>query len=271
MSPKALRATLGARSQALVARTIVARLHREISAGREPPVKGNLRTLGYRYVMPVFWRLWPDGPRLAWYTRLIREMRRMVVEWRCFSYRDFDLTDELWEGRRIGDRRPDIVVFAEDYAMVRLNRRIHALHGVTTVTYSGTPSALTTEYTAAHVGEALARLGSRTRLLHLVALTDYDPHGRINGHALQRQLAAYDFPTTHLTWVVGPHLLDPDTLLRVRIPLRRRGAMRAVLNDWMEETGGIDGQPFKLEVSSIPPARLLTAVTDAIDRLPPLD
>lgn len=261
MTPEALAAAFAGVSEGRVVRSLLLRLAREIREGREPRVRGNLRTIGYRYLLPV-WSHIPDLRPENWYIRLVREARRLVTEWNLLSYVELGITDENWEGRRVGDRRPEVIVFGEDLDLVRLMRTVHARHGVTTVVFGG-HSTITTEYTARDVREAMRQL-DRQPPLHLLALTDHDPNGWDNAHALKRTLAHFGFEQSTLHFVVRPDLLTPEELARAAVPLRRRGAMATVLARWLRETGGIGGRAMKLEATSIPPARLLRAIEAAL-------
>ena len=81
--------------------------------------------------------------------------------WSYSQARELDITDELWEERRIGTTRPEGIVFAENVDFTRPFRRLHEAHGVTTVVMNGNPSAISSEYTAAHVLNAMGALGRR--------------------------------------------------------------------------------------------------------------
>ena len=264
MSRPGLQRAFRGASQAVVVRSVMLRLVQEIRAGREPAVGGNLRTAGYRYLLPVWAHLY--GPDAGWYTRLVRETRRLVTDWKLLSYRELDLTDAVWEARRIGGRRPEIIAFAEDLDFVRFMRGVHRTLGITAMVLNGSPSAITSEYTAAHVAEAMETLG-RPSPVHLLALTDYDPHGYDSARAFQRQLACFGLPDSTLTFVVGPGLLTPEERVRAAVPLRRTGAMSAVLTRWMDETGGVDGAPMKVEATSVPEQRLFAALERVVSRI----
>ena len=258
MEAEALVEVFGAASEAVVIRSIVLRLAEEIRAGREPAVRGNLRTLGYRYVLPVWTHLpqvRPDG----WYVRLVRVTRRLVTEWRTVRYADLGITDVAWEGRRIGGRWPEVIVFAEDVDFVRMFREVHQRLGVTTVAFAGSPSAVTLEYTASHVRDAMERLG-RTGPPQLLALTDWDPSGYDNARVVRTRLAELGLEGGQLHLVMRPELLPARILERVSVPIERTGAMASALARWLRETGGIGGQARKLEATAVPEATLMSAV-----------
>ena len=265
LAPRAVAAAFGGASEAVVVRSVVLRVAEEIRVGREPPVRGNLRTLGYRYLVPVWSHL--PGVRLdGWYARLVRETRRLVTDWRALRYADLGITDVAWEGRRIGARFPEVVVFAEDVDFVRLFRDVTERFGVTTVAFAGSPSAVTLEFTASHVGAAMARLG-RAGPLHLLALTDWDPSGYDNARTVQTRLADFGLGRSQLHLVMRPELLPARTLARVAVPITRKGAMARVLARWLAETGGIGGEARKLEATSVPEATLMRAVERTLGEL----
>lgn len=262
LSPAAIAAAFAGASAAAVVRSVVLRLAEEIRAGREPGVRGNLRTLGYRYLLPV-WTHAPSVGATDWYVRLVRETRRQVTDRRALSYRDLDLTDENWESRRIGTTHPRIVAFGEDLDLVRLFRRAHERHGITTIAFGGALSTITAEYTAAHIHEADPDGGR----LHLLSLADWDPSGYDASHALRRHFETFGFDDPSLVFVVRPEILTEDQRARLAVPITHRGAMKKALQRWHHETGGVDGARAKLEATTIPSDQLLQALSSAIHAL----
>jgi len=237
---------------AWLVRTILWQLHQAIQARAEPPIGGNVRTLWYRYVKPVMARL--DDDRDS-YDRVLVQLNRMVFDHRLFNYSGFDLTDLHWETRRIGDRRPDIIVGAEKLSQVRFLREVHALHGVTTLAWSGNPPGVTVENTARHAAEAMAALGRTNRPFRVIALVDYDPEGHSIAAELHRGLTQLGFQAT-LQLPVGPNALTQKQIAAARLPIIRRNKQNvAQLANWLTKTGGVAGDPYRIRIESIPRPR----------------
>lgn len=263
MGPRALRGAFGGASDARIMRSLLLRLRDEIREGRiEQPRGGNLRTIGYRYVLPVWSRL--DHVRAeVWYTRLVRAMRRLVTDWGELGYRDLGISDENWETRRIGTTRPEVIAFGEDLDLFRVFKRAHEALGITAVAFGRGINVVTVEYTAAHVLARLRELGRPPRV-RLLAFTDWDPSGYDNAHVFQRRLADFGVTATSLELMVRPDALPPELLRQAKIPMRRRGAMKVALDRWVHETGGIDGEPYKLESGALGDRRLYELLVAAV-------
>ncbi len=266
-------ANLRAAFQSQRGRLVVARLVRSliwharsaIVQGHEPPVDGNIRTLWYRFIKPVVAKL-PEATeaRLDPYRVMVRELSQMVVDRRLFDYADMGFVDENWENRRIGAGRPHVIVFAEKTGWIRFLRRVHVDWDVTVQALGGQPSALSSEYTARHVREALETAGYDGPV-HLVGLVDWDPAGASLAAAYGAQLRAFGLAVGSTEIVVRPELLDPEA----RAALSRELPDRTLTRRWLADGGGVDGLARGLSAEAVPAAVVKAQVAAAVGRLAP--
>lgn len=235
-------------------RSIVWQAHERILRGLEPPIRGNLRTFWYRFVKPVLAHISAnDAAKSDPYDVMLRVFAELVAEHRLIRYAEFDFTDENWEVRRIGERQPETIVFAEKTGWVRWLREVWERFSVTTLALGGAPSLLTSEYTLAALRAAGLEPG-RTEL-RLIGLVDYDPSGHIIAAAFQQQLASLGWPNSTLSTLISPENYSPQQLEMFAFELPRGQPTKT--QKWLEETGGIGGRALGLEAESIPYERVL--------------
>jgi hypothetical protein len=230
-----------------------------IEEGREPPISGNLRTFWYRWVKPVLAHI-PDDDTAKTdpYDTMLEAFTDLVLELGLFHYRDLDFTDESWENRRIGTTRPEVLVFAEKTGWVRFLRDIHDELGVSTLALGGAPSALTSEYTARDILDAIGGTGP----VQLIGIVDYDPSGAIIANAFQTQLAKTGLPDTTSELLIHPAHYSGDEIEIFRYPLPTHDRTKNIR--WLERTGGIDGLAYGLEAESMPLERVKNLVRVAV-------
>ncbi len=243
-------------------RSVLWQLHAEITAGRAPPVRGNLGSLVYRYIRPPVLRGNPAAAPDP-YECTSDAMRDMVLDWKLFRYRDFDIMDEFWEARRIGTTRPHIIVFAEDVALVRFLREVHEKHGVTTTAFGGAVKAITSEYTAAHVADAMAAQHlPPDHPVHLIGLVDYDPSGDIIADSFRTHLTLLGLNAQKPLKTIHPRHFTQHQLGLYKVPVPN--AHRKVVAKWLARTGGVAGDPYKLDVTAMPRAALHARIAELI-------
>lgn len=238
-------------------RNVIWQALQRIRSGAEPPVYGNLRTFWYRWVKVVLSHISDDDrAQTDPYDVMLSLFVELVLDRRLFSYADFDFTDENWENRRIGTTRPDVLVFAEKAGWIRFLTELHAELGVSVLTLGGSPSALTSEYTAKHVRAVTSAP------VRLVGVTDYDPAGDIIARSFRAQLEAVGLDVADLQTVIHPSRYTPDELRMFRFPLPKREKTK--LANWLKRTGGIDGEPFGLESESMPTDRARNLIRELV-------
>lgn len=218
-----------------------------ISTNKQPTIEGNLRTFWYGWVKPVLARV-PGAleAKKDPYDVMTQTFTEMVFDLELFHYADFDFTDENWENRRIGTTRPAVLVFSEKRGWIRFLRELHEEIGVSVLALGGAPSALTSEYTARHIKEALPE----TKEVKLIGIVDYDPSGAIIANAFQSQLRSAGLFISELNTVIDPRYYSAEEIKIARYPLPK--GEKTKRDKWLEQTGGIDGKAYGLESESMP-------------------
>ncbi len=183
--------------------------------------EGNVRDLFHRYAEPVLARLRPDERLKTEHHQFDVIFTDLIINQRLAAYKSLNITDHLWENRRIGATRPHVLVASEKLGLVRLLRRIHETEDVSTLCLNGYPGAVTCEYTAAHITDAMAA-AAITGPVRIIALVDYGPFGADLAQKLQTMLARVGLQDTTLETPFNPTLLTPGELARARYPIRDR-------------------------------------------------
>jgi hypothetical protein len=231
-------------------KSIIWQVYERIQSGQEPPLFGNIRTFWYRFVKPVLAKISDDEEiKTDPYEIMLRAFNEMIMEQRLFRYADFDFTDEGWEQRRLGTTRPDVLVFAEKTGWIRLLRRWHERWGVSILALGGFPSALTSEYTATHLAPLI---GEKT--VQLIGIVDFDPSGSLIASSFRGQLEASGLKVSEPRLLIEPKHYKDEELRMFAYPLPQ--SQKTKLSNWLEETGGIEGEAMGLESESLPIERL---------------
>lgn len=257
-----------ARGRVVVARVLraairqVVRQNREAAAaGLEPAFKGHGRALWHSLPEQLLARLDALGGSDP-YKRMVEVLSEMVFVRRELVYSELELTDQSWEERRIGDRHPAIIVIAEKRSCFRLLRRVHEARGVTVLATPGFASGVTSELTARHV---LAGTGGVPGVA-VVGLTDYGPSSWVLLDAFCRQLEHFGLEVRRRETVFHPDQV-PASLLRLAArPLPASPNRRKIAARWMAETGGIGGEPLRVDMEVLAPEVLERLVLEAVDR-----
>lgn len=230
-------------------RAAILQLHRRILSAKEEPVQGNIRTVWYRYIKPILSHMHDDDVlKSDPYKIMIRTFASLVKKGQV-RYMDFGLIDENWENRRIGKLHPNIVVFSEKAGWVYFLRKVHEKHSVTTLALGGLPSALTSEYTADHIRKTLG-VEREHSTVHLIGIVDWDPAGDLVARSFENQLNLSGLKHTTLQTVIHPrHYSDSEIdMFKFKLPRRVQSKNR----EWVERTGGVDGEHYGLEAESMP-------------------
>ncbi len=240
-------------------RNLVYQAWLRIQRGEEPPIKGNVRSLWYRFVKPAVLRV-PARDRncAAPDVATSRVLADLVEERRLFDYADFGFTDAAWRNRAIGLLRPHVLMFAEKAAHARLLARVQQQVGASFVALGGAPGACTSEYTARELMAATP--DGPQAAVHLVGLVDHDPSGAIIARAFADQLRSFGLRIASTTTLIHPDRYTTQELAAARLPLPDTSRTRR----WLGAGGGIDGEPWALSVESLPDARLETLLKQAV-------
>lgn len=275
-------------------RSLIWHVHQGIGSGELDPIESNIRSFWYSWFKPIHSHMNPDdvSEKANLYQALTEEFTRLVLDEKLMRYTDFDFTDENFENRRIGTKRPHVLVFAEKRGAIRLLRRINRLTGCSTLALGGNPSALTSEYTARDIRKALVKLRpplislppnidlpdipeppqpapAEPPPIHLIGIVDYDPAGHIIADAFRHHLEQTGLQVASVLSIIEPKHYAPDqiAIFKFNLPKRNKSRNKA----WMKRTGGIDGQPFGLEVESLPMSKIQSLVIEAVTKIPPLE
>ena len=227
-----------------------------ISDGRMDPIEGNLRSFWYISVKPVLSRvgLKVSGQK---YPDIVYSMFvELVTVHRLFRYADFGFIDDRRFHRTIGTQNGQLILFIEKDGMYSILREIAQKHGATAIALNGFPSYMTSEFLI----RDLVKAGLLDRPIHLFGLTDYDPAGYWIEREFASQLQAYGVEVGAAHSIIKPDLLPVELLEIYKYRLR----MSARTKNWLEVTGGINGESYGLEADSLGGKRVRTAFGQAI-------
>ncbi len=228
-------------------RSIIWQVLERIRSGKLKPPPGNLRTFWYRHVKPVLAHIHDDdNAKTDPYDTMLSAFTELVMKNKLCRYSEFDFTDENWEHRRLGTQRPHIILFAEKRGWMRFLKQAHEQWGVSVLALGGAPSALTSEYTAAHLRPLL----KPNVPIHLVGIVDFDPSGWVIAQAFQNQLAQTGLTHTQLHTLIHPKHYSPQELTLFGFPLPK--GQTTLTARWMDKTGGVHGEKRGLEAESMP-------------------
>jgi hypothetical protein len=236
--------------------------YEKIRSGEETPISGNIRTFWYLWIKPVLAHI-PDDDEVKTdpYDTMLKAFTRMIMDLKLFRYADFDFTDENWENRRIGTRRPEVLIFSEKTGWIRFLRDMYDGFGVSILALGGAPSALTSEYTAEHLKYVI----SEEQAVQLIGIVDYDPSGDLIASAFKDQLAATGLPNTTLKNTILPEHYLPEEIELFKYPVTEK--QKTKNNNWLKKTGGINGELYGLESESMPRERLRTLIEQLINNI----
>ena len=241
-------------------RSIIWQILERIRSGDLEPPPGNLRSFWYRHVKPVLAHI-PDDDTAKTdpYETMLAAFTELVMEEKLCRYSEFDFTDENWEHRRLGTQKPHILLFAEKRGWMRFLKQAHERWGISVLSLGGAPSALTSEYTSAHLRPLLQ---PETRV-HLLGIVDFDPSGWVIAQAFQDQLAQTGLTQTSLHTLIHPEHYSPDDLTLFRFPLPR--GQTTLTERWLQKTGGLHGEKWGLEAESMHPDKVRALIKSFIE------
>jgi len=255
LDSRALRRAFGAKKSRRIILTklmksIIWQAYERIQSKEDPPFVGNLRTFWYQYTKPVLAHISDDDhAKTDPYTVMIRCFQAMVMEDKFFKYKDFDFTDENWENRRIGEERPELLIFSEKTGWFRLLRRWHERWSVSVLALGGFPSALSSEYTVEYLKPRIGR-----KKVRLIGIVDYDPSGAQIAVSFAEQLRSCGLRVHSPKLLIHPEHYSQQEIDIYSFPLPKN--QRKKTENWMNDTGGVNGKPFGLESESMPHSRI---------------
>ena len=237
---------------------------RAAEAGQPPAFQGHVRALWHRLPEPLLARLGPAEQPRDPYAEMVEVLSDLVFEERALRYSDLCLTDPNWEERRIGPLRPDIVVVGEKRGLFRTLRRIHDRFGVTVCVTGGFPSGVSSETTARHVLEAA---GPSRPQVRVVSVMDWDPTSALIEATFCRHLEHFGLRVVQRVGVFRPEHVPPEILALAARPIPSAGRRAPIVARWLAETGGIAGQPLRVDVDVLLGDELETLIATAVGGL----
>ncbi len=260
------RITPGALGLPSLMRSIIWQVRRGIQSGALPPVRGSLGTFWHLWIEPIVSRLPNDFARRSG-TEIIlgNAFKELAMKEHLVRYADFKITDTHWENRRIGETRPEILLYADKVGWFRFLRALSDTLGVSVLAVRGMPRAVTSEYTASHISDAIQARYKAPRRVHLLAMVDYDPSGYIGAHAFEAQLNACGLTDTTLTILDWKREFSAREIRANRYPLATGKRHKKRRETWLEDTKGVNGELYGLAVDACPRRTMAALITELID------
>jgi hypothetical protein len=162
----------------------------------------------------------------------------------------------------VGAHYPWLIIFTEKDTMWGAVRDLARLYGVTAISGSGQPSLACTENVLRAIWKHSEYCPGQP--IGLLSFTDYDPHGYDIAEAQADQLEAIAggrCPVYHRRLGLEPDQLSPE--LREKNIYKPPGGSK--FRKWYRQTGGVDGQPFGLELDALPLSRVRRMFADGIE------
>ena len=225
-----------------------------IKQGKMEPIEGNIRTFWYISIKSVLSRLGLKVSGRCYTEKVYDTFVEMITVHNLFRYADFGFLDGRENMRTIGKKNGNLILFVEKDGTFSLVRKIAEKHDATGISLKGFPSYLTTEYLV----KDMAEKGLLREPVHLFGAVDYDPSGYWIEQEFARQLRNYKVEIGSTHNLVRPDDLPKELLEICKYKLKPGSKTR----NWMRETGGIDGEPFGLELDALGGKR----IRDAYDR-----
>ena len=210
-----------------------------IRDGKREPIEGNLRSFWYTDVKPVLSRL------------------GLPVEGRRFTELVYDVFVELVTHHHLFAYR-DLGFLAEKAGRFALVRDLARASDATALALGGYPSSLATEYLLQALLRQQGVLGGARAApapLHLFSVVDYDPSGYWIEREFAEQLRALGVGEVTLHPLIRPERLAPERVHWSRYELKKD----AKTANWLQETGGIGGEPYGLEADAFTKAEIRAA------------
>lgn len=234
----------------------------------EEPIRGNIRSFWYRKMARQLERLGlldsPGGlsvtrvgPRGRYLLKTMENAFETLFRQDFFRYKDLEVFNHREKFRRMGRENKRHLFYVEKEGMDWLCEEAHEKHSVHTYASRGSASWLDVDY----LGEAIAKLSVRN--LNVGAMTDFDPWGVFISQQIQSKLQhrIFGFRKINLATLTTLDLFEPDVIeLNKRDLLKgHEGAddpIRKIVEEWVRQGGGINGEPYGIHVDHATPARM---------------
>ncbi len=241
----------------------------------------SLRGFWYKYIKPALSALGylekrdpKDDPGRRWSQDLSQEIEKQVSAG-ILSYRGLHIEDEsrslnypdageieesdpkvrIYGYQQRGRIYPEIILAIEKDSEYGTVEGIADVLGCSALSGKGKPSLAAMEKLIKRSKDEIL-----DRNITIVALVDYDPSGyqiarggfRDQAKTIARNLGLSGRVTLKNVGVT-PDQFSAEELRTVRYELTASGkGQQTILDDWMEKTGGIDGEPYGIELDALP-------------------
>jgi len=239
----------------LAIKNLVWQAREHILKGKRNPVQGKIRTFWYTDVKTVLARTGSLNPKTEQSDTLHKVLVELVGKYRIMRYKDMGFHDHNAASVRIGHNWHVMLIGEKHGKFVRLNEIARELK-CTMFTLGGQPSLLSMEYL---VDDYKERDINIQKSMYLIFMVDYDPAGSIIRNSVIRDLAIFGVKHTKPINIVSLDILTPEELELVKYPI---SPDQDKLDEWLEETGGINGEPYGFGSDSVPFERLRRKIID---------
>lgn len=241
-------------------KNVIWQLYTWIKQGKAHPVEGNIRTLWYSHIKPVFSRLGilDQGDDTIINSVLVE----MTYKYNLFKYADLGIADENKHNWKIGDKNPHIIVFAEKAGHLNSLEKINEQGGVSFIALGGQPSHLTTEYFATALFEKLASSSFilpekgmdlyDNPIFYLYSIVDWDPSGYFIKKTFLKQLQAKGLENIKIVDLICPENFKLEELDFIKYKLKSTAIERSKNQNWIKTTGGVKGESYGIEADALP-------------------
>ena len=186
-----------------------------------------------------------------------RILARMIEDDRLFDYRAFGFHDEHAHHREIGSLRPHIVLIIEKDCLTDAGIAAARHSGISWIVTGGVARLIGVEFFCAALHPVYQ--GPLT----VINYGDFDPGGWLNGRVFVKHLQRYDTPCPEgPQYLVRPELFTQEEIDLFSRPLSHKDGR---VDDWVAESGGINGQPRGIHADWLhPPERVQQALQSLI-------
>jgi hypothetical protein len=184
---------------------------------------------------------------------------KMIGTDRLFTYQDLGFQDVYAQFREIGSRYPDVILFIEKDSLAEIGKQVARTLGLSWLISGGISHLGSSEFFCA----ALRPLYQGP--VRVLVYGDFDPGGRVAGLAFANHLERYQVACpASPQFLVVPQLFSAEELELFARPL---SAKNERVDEWLAQTGGINGQPLGIHADWLRPAeRVLNAVKALLER-----
>lgn len=185
--------------------------------------------------------------------RFLQIINELANEKRLFTYQELGFKDAHPGTRRLGDRRPEVVLLVEKESMQDYADELADLFGVSYLVTGGLPKLLATEYLVKHL-----------RALHpgkitLIALVDFDAKGWSIAEGQEKQFNRYGMELDGpIRFLVRAQDFTEEEIRLFSYALSAKGEkVQGINKRWVAKSGGINGKARGMYCNMLQPIERL--------------